>query len=374
MSASLPERVRAELAGPVPGIYLNSAAESLPLQAARVGMERYLSAKSRGSAGRAQFEEIENDARVAFSGLMGVNPEDVGFVASTSRALDAAIKSIRWNPGDAVVVPSTEFPTALFAGRLLADSGVEVRTVQSAADGVLAEADLIEAIDERVRLVVLSVVSFRTGQKFRTDEVVARAHEVGAFVFLDCVQALGHVDFSVGEADFAAAASFKWLQGIHGAAGLMVSAAARARLSPPYAAYRGVSELFPDPPAEFELWDDARRYQEGLPDYAALAVLAETVKVSSAWRSEVVPYLQERGAQLEAGLRRLGADVLAPSAERAAIVAFRTPRFAETAAELEKLGTTVWARDGRIRLSPHVYTTAADVDDVIDQLDRLGVE
>lgn len=373
MSATLTNRVRAALAAPVPGLYLNSAAEGLPLAAAREGFERYLTAKSRGSSGRAQFEEIERDARAAFSRLMRVAPADVAFVASTSRALDAAIKSIRWAAGDAIVVPSTEFPTALFAARLLADSGVEVRTVPAAPDGLVAERDIVAAIDERVRLVVVSAVSFRTGQLFRTDEIIERAHDAGALVFLDCVQALGHVDFAVGEADFAAAASFKWLQGIHGAAGLVVSNRARAELAPPYAAYRGVVDLFPDPPAEYELWDDARRFQEGLPDYAALAVLAATEAASAPWREEAADHNRQLGARLLDGLRRIGADVLAPTAERGSIVAFRTPRFAEIASELERAGTTVWARDGRVRLSPHVYTSAADVDGVIEQLDRVGV-
>ncbi len=40
MSATLTNRVRAALAAPVPGLYLNSAAEGLPLAAAREGFER----------------------------------------------------------------------------------------------------------------------------------------------------------------------------------------------------------------------------------------------------------------------------------------------------------------------------------------------
>ena len=373
MTVPLADRVRASLASPMPDRYLNTAAEGLPLEAARCGFERYLSAKSRGSSGRAQFEEIEHDARMAFGRLIGANPSDVGFVASTSRALDAAIKSIRWQPGDAIVVPSTEFPTALFAGRLLAESGVVVRTVESSADGAIEEADIIAAIDDRVRLVVVSVVSFRTGQHFATDGIVARAHDAGAFVFLDCVQALGHVSFDIGEADFAAAASFKWLQGIHGAAGLVVSRAARERLSAPYAAYRGAADLFPEPRSEYRLWPDARRYQEGLPDFAALAVLAETASESASWRAEVPGRTRELGIRLLSGLERIGADVLAPKAERGAIVAFRSSRFAEIASMLELGGTIVWARDGRVRLAPHVYTSDDDVDEVVDQLDRLGV-
>ena len=120
MTHDLARRVRALLRRPVPGVYLNSAAEGLPLDSAGVAYERYLDAKSRGSSGRAIFDEIEDDARRSFAALLRVPPNDVGFVASTSRGLDAVVKSIEWLPGDSIVLPSTEFPTALFAARLLA--------------------------------------------------------------------------------------------------------------------------------------------------------------------------------------------------------------------------------------------------------------
>lgn len=373
MSDELARRVRSELLAQPDGVYLNTAAEGLPLAVARDGHERYLSAKARGSAGRARCDEIEDDARARFAGLLGVPEEDVAFVASTSRGIDAVVKSIDWAAGDSLVLPDGEFPTARFAAGLLARSGVVVRPVAEAADGSIDEQDVIAAIDETTRLVILSVVSFKTGQHHRSDAIVTRAHEVGARVLLDCVQALGQVEFAVGEADFACGASFKWLQGVHGAAGLYVSPRALDGLRPPYAAYRSVTDLFPDPPSAAELYDDARRYQEGMPDFGALAVLAAVLRASAGWRSEVPEHNRRLVERLRAGLLDLGATVLAPRAGRGSIVSFVTPRYAQVAAELGAQGTTVWARDGRVRLSPHVYTTTEDVESALQQLARIGV-
>ncbi len=86
MTDELAHRIRALLLRPPAGVYLNSAAEGLPLASAPLAYDRYLTAKSRGSAGRVVFDEIELEARQAFSGLLGVAADDVAFVTSTSRA------------------------------------------------------------------------------------------------------------------------------------------------------------------------------------------------------------------------------------------------------------------------------------------------
>lgn len=373
MTDELARRIRASLRHQTPGVYLNSAAEGLPLDSAGAAYERYLDAKSRGSSGRSSFDEIEYDARVSFADLVGAVPDDVGFVASTSRGLDAVVKSIDWSPGDSIVLPATEFPTAMFAARLLAERGVMVRLIEASPNGTLDENAVLGAIDRTTRLVVASVVSFRTGQLLQTDAIVTRAHRHGALVFLDAVQALGSVAFEVGAADFVCAASFKWLLGVHGAAGLYVHPSTREFTRAPYSGYRSVVDLFPVPPAEAQLYPDARRYQEGLPDYGALAVLHASLGQCAPLRDEVIEHNAAVTARLLGGLLELGASVLAPVAPRGSIVAFESARFAEIATALADAGTTVWARDGRVRLSPHAYTTDEDIDTALQQLARIGV-
>jgi len=373
VTLELARRIRASLRHQPPGVYLNSAAEGLPLDSAGTAYERYLEAKSRGSSGRSSFDEIEHDARVSFADLVGAVPDDVGFVASTSRGLDAVVKSIDWSPGDSIVLPSTEFPTALFAARLLAARGVIVRLIEASPNGTLDEDAVLAAIDRTTRLVVVSVVSFRSGQHLHTASIVARAHEYGALVFLDAVQALGSVAFEVGEADFVCGASFKWLLGVHGAAGLYVHPRTRELTRAPYSGYRSVVDLFPIPPADAQLYSDARRYHEGLPDYGALAVLHAALDQVAGLRDEMLDHNRAVTSRLKSGLLELGAAVLAAEAPRGSIVAFETPRFAEIATALADSGTTVWARDGRVRLSPHAYTTEDDVETALKQLAQIGV-
>ena len=359
---------RAALLKEPEGIYLNTSAEGLPLSVARDGYERYLSAKSQGSAGRSILDEIEFDARVEFAKLLSVPSENVGFVGSTSRALDAVIKSIRWEEGDNIVLPTIEFPTALYAAELLQSQGVVVRSVSPHRDGEVAEVDLIEALDARTRLVVISYVSFYSGQKLSVEHIVERARAVGALVFLDCVQAMGNVVVEVGDADFAAAASFKWLQGVHGAAGLYVSPLALEKIQSPYIGYRSVSNLFEGEAKNHRLHAGARRFEEGLPDYGALSVLVETLRASSGWRNDIARHNEQIGQRLMEGFQLAGLDVIAPGATRSSIVSFRHPEFESLRTALLDDGIHVWARDGRVRFSGHIYTTLDDVDNALHSL------
>lgn len=371
-SEALVVRARRALGAPPQGIYLNTSAEGLPLSVAAGGYQRYLSAKSQGSRGRTILDDIEHEARHRLSRVFGVPERNLGFVTSTSRALDAVIKSIPWQVGDTVVLPAVEFPTAGFAAELLAKQGVKICWVQPTADGTVLESDIIDALDERTRLVILSLVSFYSGQHIATRGVIERAHELGAFVFLDCVQALGNVVVDVGEADFAAAATFKWLQGVHGVAGLYVSDRALDALPSPYVAYRSVSNLFGGPFEEYLLHGDARRYEEGMPDYGALAVLSATLDVSENWRSEIADHNSRLGKRLVSGLTGIGFSVLAADARRTSIVSFVTPHFAAIRDALAEAGVSAWARDGRVRFSGHVYTSPGDVDDALSVLGRMG--
>ncbi|MGN6273653.1 MAG: aminotransferase class V-fold PLP-dependent enzyme [Protaetiibacter sp.] len=375
MSAELAETARAALAERPSGVYLNNAAEGLLLASARGAWERYARAKSRGARGREEFSAIEHDARTGFAEAIGADAADVAFVASTSRTLDIAISGVDWVHGDALVTLEGEFPSTLFNAELLRRRGVVVRTV-APRDGVVREEDVVAGIDERTRLVVVSLVSFKSGQLLRLEPISRRAREVGALLYVDAVQAVGAVEVTVEHADLLGAATFKWMLGTHGAAGLYASPRARELMRPVYAGYRSVVELFPRSPADFAFHVDARRFEEGMPSFPALAVLAESLRELSGWGyRRIADHNAEAVARLRTGLEARGIRPLLGDASvpTGGIISFETPEFARVARELERRGTIVWARDGRVRLAAHAYTSDDEIDTALVQLDEIGV-
>lgn len=355
--------------------YLNTAAEGLPLVGAGDAMQRYLTIKSGGSDGRRELDVIRDQTCALVGTTIGVDPADVAFVASTSRGLDIALKSVDWQPGDNIVFGDSEFPTIAFASTLLARRGVQARVVPS-RDGVLDPADFVGQIDERTRLVVVSLVSYRTGQLLDLSAICVAAHQHGALVFGDAVQAVGAVEVIAGDLDYLCAGTFKWLGGVHGVA-LFYANPHTTGGQTPYAAYRGVADLFaPDRLQRVDMHPRARRFEEGMPNYLAICVLQNSL---SRLRDIGIPRIQRHNRALASrlieGLQALGIRPVGPRdpEQRSSIVSFRTTHETAIGAALAEWGTTVWARDGSVRLSAHLYSTSTDIDNALTQLDQVRI-
>lgn len=357
--------------------YLNTAAEGLPLVGADQAMQSYLIIKGRGSDGRRQLDDIRDQTCALVGTTIGVDAADVAFVASTSRGLDIALQSVDWQAGDNLVFGDTEFPTIAFSSTLLAQQGVQARVIPS-RDGVLDPADYLAQIDDRTRLVVVSLVSYRTGQLLDPATICDAAHQHGALVFGDAVQAMGAVEVDAGDLDYLCAGTFKWLGGVHGVALFYANPQTTTGGRPPYASYRGVTDLFaPDRLQRVDLHPGARRFEEGMPNYLAIGVLHSSL---SRLRDIGIPRIQRHncalGERLIDGLQAQGIRPVGPKdlQQRSSIVSFRTTHESAIGAALAERGTTVWARDGSVRLSAHLYSTPSDIDDALTQLDQLRIQ
>ena len=84
------------------------------------------------------------------------------------------------------------------------------------------DAEIVEAIDERTLLVLISHVLFRTGEIQDVEPIVSRAHDAGAHVVLDCYQSAGVVplDVTAFAVDFAVGGSAGGSAAARGTAGL----------------------------------------------------------------------------------------------------------------------------------------------------------
>lgn len=356
------------------GAYLNTAAESLFLDSHAAAFTRYAECKTRGSAGREECAAAEARCRALVARMLRARPEDIAFVASTARGLDAVIKSIGWRAGDNAVLADTEFPTTMFAATLLAQRGVERRVVR-ARGGQVTVADFAARIDDRTRLVLASTVSFKTGNRMDIAALSAVTRERDALLFVDAIQAFGAIPVDCDSADFLCAGTYKWQLGCHGLAVLYVKPGLTDRLEVPYVGYRSVVDIFPPGPnGTFELHDDARRFEEGMPNYPAIFVLENALTfLEEIGVNRIAAYNASLITQAMSGLEELGIVTLTtrdPDA-RASIVSFETPLAAEVVSRLGKSGIHVWGRDGRIRMSAHLYNNSDDIVQFITAIEKL---
>jgi selenocysteine lyase/cysteine desulfurase len=286
------------------------------------------------------------------------------FLSSTSRCLDVAIKSINWKSGDNIVFSDTEFLTTEFTGALLRQQGITVKVVQSDR-GYLTPEDYDREIDSRTRLVVASYVSYKTGLILDVEGVSRVTRAKGALFFLDGIQGLGSVETNAKFADFFASGTFKWLFGMHGVSIFYVNPEILDRLVVPYVGYHSVTHMFtPNRTSEFELWPDARRFQEGLPNYAGICLLRSSlIAIQEVGVEQIFQKNRSLMRTLISELEKLGVYPFGYDMpdRHSPIVAFETEDFERIGSSLIDSGIIIWAKEGRVRISPHFYNSEADI-------------
>ena len=145
--------------------------------------------------------------------LIGAGPGEVVVADSTSinlyKILHAALAARNINRVG-ILSERTNFPTDVYIADTLAKQhGLEL---------VLADtADIAGRIDDRVAIVMLTHVNYRTGFMHDMAAMTERAHDAGALIVWDLAHSAGAVPVSLGDADFAVGCGYKYLNGGPGA-------------------------------------------------------------------------------------------------------------------------------------------------------------
>lgn len=355
--------------------YLDTAAEGLPPQEAAAALAAYYAEKASGTPGRRRLYERERQAKCAVARLLGAEPDQIAFAGSASDALNLLANSIDWRAGDEILIDDLEFPSNVLPWLRLRSQGVRVRVLASRGGAIEFE-QWTEAVSPATRLVSVSAVSYKTGTFLPyLAELAREAHRCGAIFCVDATQALGRVPLALDGIDYLVASTYKWLLGVHGAGVVYLAPALRERLTPATAGWYSVREIFaPDRFERYEAKPGAACLTAGMPNFPALYALGCGVELLLA---ADVERLHRELAPLVAGLRgeleQMGLELLTPAGPEYAsgIVSFAHPEAERIGAALEQQGVIVWAGDGRVRLSVHLYNDAADIERALSALARI---
>jgi len=311
----------------------------------------------------------------ALERLLGAPPGSV-FLAATATAAQAAIAS-SLHPraaADRVVIGAADFHSSRYLWRAQRARGFEVVEVEAEAHA--ATSRFVDAIDERTAVVALSLVSPRSGALLGAERVAARCREVGAVFVLDAYQAVGVVPVDVGRigAHVVVGGTHKWLHGAGtGLAFAYVEPALAARLTPAYPGWLAAEELLGDGD-RFVPREGARRFAQGTPPVEALytaapgiALALEVGVASLRAQSELLT------ARLVDGAVERGWSLSTPRdpARRGGMVCLALDDAERVVAALERDGVDVDSRPGAgVRIGPHPFQTEAEMDRVLEALDR----
>ena len=344
-------------------VFLNNAAESPLNMRVRQRLDEYLQIAADAPHRK---PAVRTPVRRLLASLLGGRSEDFALVTSTGVGLGLVAAGIAWVRGDNVVMPADEHWNNTFPWLVLRERGIDVRVVPLDDKLRLDPSRVAEQVDDRTRLVALAAVRHTTG--FRADlKALGRiAHDRGALLVVDGVQAAGVVPLNIEEdgIDVLACAGFKWLLGQPGTGFLYVRPGLEDQIRPTlpgmFAAEDDLTQV---------LWfPDARRFETGAFAYplfhawtAGLELLLEIG----------IPVIHDRiltlTTQLVEGLRQAGMTIATPIEdpdERSAIVSFGAGSPEANQELFERLsarGIIVALRGGRCRISPSFYNTEEEI-------------
>lgn len=200
---------------------------------------------------------------------------------------------------------------------------------------IVAPEEVMDAIDERVAVAILTEVDYRTARLHDMRAVTARAHQRGAVTIWDLAHSAGAlpVDLTGARADFAVGCTYKYLNGGPGSpAFLYVRPDLQERVRPALAGWWGHARPFAFDPA-FDPAPGILRHQCGTPPVLSMAALDAALDLwddvdMEVVRSKSIALCTAFIGLVEHRCARHGVTVTGPriAAERGSHVSLRHPQ------------------------------------------------
>ncbi len=358
-------------------VYLNHAAISPP----PVGTIRAVEAQLKdvhenGSANFRSWLAVKERARELLAKLLGARPEQVAFVRNTSDALSTVANGLNWRAGDNIVTFRREFPSNIYPWLRIRDAfGVEVRMCDE-RDGRIEFSDIASLIDRNTRVVAVSQVQYASGFRMDLKRLGQLARQHDALFVVDVIQALGVVptDLEAEYIDVAAGAGHKWLLTPEGVGYLYLSDRARERIQPTLVGWVSVPD--PDDYLNFDQgWNrGALAWETGTAPMSLIHGFKASLELLSGLGvDKVASYLEELTDYLCERLEGKPYEIVSSRApgEKSQIICIRHRSGLSAMAlyaHLMQRKIVTAPRNDRLRISPHLYNTSQEIDELIKAL------
>lgn len=342
--------------------YLNTAAESIPPRCVGEAIESYWQHKLSGMKGRdGHFAQVEACREVS-ARMLGLQTGEVSFCSCSSEAYNLLASALQLGADDEVVVTDLDFPAGVTPW--LRAAHPPVLRVWKAIDGELDANRLAPLLNERTRLVQVSLVSFYNGHRIDWPPFLSavRRFAPNAIIAVDVTQALGRIVLDCDGADILISSTHKWTLGIHGGCIIGIPENSAARLTTHAGGWLHLQNAFDADRFERAVpKTGAASFSVGMPNFVALYALNASLRyLKNVGVGSIAAQADPLVIQAEVGLRELG---LTPMCRwnGSGILAFQHPRSAELHAALEAENIHVMHNAGRIRIAVHGYNTQADI-------------
>jgi selenocysteine lyase/cysteine desulfurase len=350
--------------------YLNCAYMSPQLRSVREIGERAVTRKSwPWKITPDDFFEDAEKTRALFAHLVGAGADGVALIPSVSYGIAVAAANVKVEPGEKILILEDQFPSNVYAWReLAAQKGTQLVTVPRPPDHDWTPA-VLGHLDENTAVVAVPNCHWTDGSLLELRRIGGRAREVGAALVVDGIQSLGAHPFHVAEVrpDFLVASAYKWLLGPYGVGFLYVGEDYRegAPIEHNWINRRGSEDFSRLVGYQNAFQPGARRYDVGeRSNFVLLPMANEALRQILDWGVEnVSETIGELTALIEEEAKKRGIEVIPAKRRARHMVGIKLGSAApeDLAARLAGEDIFVSVRGESVRVSPHLYNTAEDV-------------
>ena len=360
-------------------IYLNAAFHGAIPRLAAAATEEAVELKKRPHLIRDEYHQTFPERyRRAAARLIEADPQDVAVTTSATDGIMTVVAGLDWAAGDEVVLPKGEFPANLFPWRSLATRGVRITEVDIGRGGDATER-LIAACSPNTRVVSASWVSYSTGLILDLETLGAHCKERQILLVVDGSQGIGGLPMTVSDwsASVVTCAGYKWLLGPYGLGFVWISPDVNDQLVSVNCNWQsvvGTDDFSRLTDCELEYLPGARRFDMNEPASffnlaAGTASLGYLAEVGAATVHRHAERLLERLVRsLPDGFEALGWSATGANSNILCIAPDQAELLVPAHRALTDAGISVSLREGAIRVSPHLYNSDAEIDELVMRL------
>jgi kynureninase len=314
--------------------------------------------------------ELNGEVGDKLAPLMGAKAGSVLIHQNASIANSILFSALDFNDTrrNKVVVTDMTFPSDFYTLHHWLPDHVEVQMVRS-PDGITIDIEeLLDAIDDRTRLVSLSHVLFRSAYIMPAKAIVDKAHRVGAQVVFNGYHSVGiiPVDVEKLQVDFYIGGVLKWLCGGPGGVFMYVRPDLLNTLTPKVTGWFAHQTPFAFDVEDFVLREDAYRLMNGTPGIASLYAIQPGIDIVSQVGVDKIREKSMRQTALIVELaKKSGYGINSPldPAQRAGTVTVIPDHAYAVSRELIARDIIVDYRENAgIRIAPHFYNSDEEIE------------
>jgi len=327
------------------------------------------------------WAQPRDEAKTLFAELINAEPGEVAYARSTVESESNILNGLRGHlHGGNVVTTDLNFNPCVGCYMHHAQQGLDVRVVRNRDWQIDMEA-MRQAVDGNTRLISVALVSNVNGYLADVTALSKLAHDHGAYLYVDIMQAAGCVPIDVKAMgiDFAACSTFKWLMGVKGFGFLYVRSNLQGTVLEPSQPTGAVTFNYP-PWSEHSCPDGEEisfsppfgigSYEVSYPSYEGVVCARESVKyILSLGVERIRSHARELTGRLQEELPHRGFESITPRENESPIVTFVAPDPKAALVSCRNNSVHIAMRFGnKMRLSPSVYNNHDDIDRLMEAL------